>query len=372
MTRVVHVSSAHPWNDNRIHFREAASLAREGYDVTLVAVATADEPPLGEVRVRTLPRLRRSFRVLLSAPRAIAMALSTKAQIFHLHDPELIWAVPVLRMLRRTVIYDAHEDLPVQVLDKPYTNAFTRPILAGVARAMCWVASRSTAVIAATDQVASRFPPRKTTVVRNFPPLREEETTAPPVESRDPIVVYVGAIGSARGADVMVDAMADADMPEGWSLQLAGSMPAQLRQRLGECPGWSEVEYLGVLQPEEARELLLRARVGFAVLQATPAYVDALPTKMFEYFAAGVPVIASDFPLWREIIDGHACGQLVDQRDPAAIARALRRYADDPALLAEHSVNARRAAVESLNWASEAGKLMQAYRAAHDRSVRRS
>ncbi|MEV4773883.1 glycosyltransferase family 4 protein [Microbacterium sp. LWH12-1.2] len=372
MTRVVHVSSAHPWNDNRIHFREATSLAHAGYDVTLVAVATADAPPPGDVRVRTLPRLRRTWRVLFSAPRAVAMALSTRARIVHLHDPELIWAIPLLRVLGRTVVYDAHEDLPVQVLDKPYTNAVTRPILVGAARALCWLAGTSTAVIAATEQVASRFPSSKTTVVRNFPPLLENEATAPAVESRDPLMVYIGAIGRARGADVMVEAMAHPDMPQGWMLRLAGSMPAQLHERLAANPGWEKVEYLGVLPPQEARELLLSARIGFAVLQATPAYVDALPTKMFEYFAAGVPVIASDFPLWRDIIDRHECGQVVDQRDPAAIARAVRRYADDPALLAQHGANARRAAVESLNWASEAKQLIQAYSALPDRGARRS
>ncbi|UJP08914.1 glycosyltransferase [Microbacterium sp. KUDC0406] len=169
MTRVVHVSSAHPWSDNRIHYREAVSLARAGYDVTLVAVATAEAPPSGQVRVITVPRLRRAWRVLVSGPRAIVAALKTGAQIFHLHDPELIWAIPLLRAVGRAVIYDAHEDLPVQVLDKPYANAVTRPVLAAVARALCAVAGTSTAVIAATEQVATRFPDTKTTVVRNFP-----------------------------------------------------------------------------------------------------------------------------------------------------------------------------------------------------------
>ncbi|UJP08913.1 glycosyltransferase [Microbacterium sp. KUDC0406] len=184
--------------------------------------------------------------------------------------------------------------------------------------------------------------------------------------------MYIGAIGAARGVDVMVEAMAHPDMPEGWTLRLAGAVPPPLLARLERKPGWERVEYLGVIPPQAARELLLRARVGLSVLQATPAYVDALPTKMFEYFAAGVPVIASDFTLWRSIVDGHRCGQLVDERDPAAVARAVRRYADDPALLAEHSINARHAAVESLNWASEAQQLVLAYDAVCDRGVRRS
>lgn len=361
MVSVIHVSSAHPWNDNRIHYREALSLAQAGFEVSLVGVATESKPGQGLVSVRTIPPLRRSFRVLISTLRAVAAAVSSKARIVHLHDPELIWAVPLLRFLGRTVVYDAHEDLPVQVLDKPYANRFTRPVLRWVANVACRLAGTATAVIAATEQVATRFPRGKVTVVRNFPPLLSHEEKAPPVDRRAPHLVYVGAIGNLRGAEVMVRAMSEPDMPEGWTLSLAGRASAQLLAKLEGCKGWERVDYHGVLTPQEARDLVLRARVGIAVLQATPAYVDALPTKMFEYFAAGVPVIASDFPLWRSIVDKYQCGQLVDEKDPRALARAVRRYAEEPELLERHSVNARRAAVAELNWANEARKLVGVY-----------
>jgi glycosyltransferase involved in cell wall biosynthesis len=104
--------------------------------------------------------------------------------------------------------------------------------------------------------------------------------------------------------------------------------------------------------------------VGLVLFRDTEAHRDALPTKMFEYFAAGLPVIASDFPLWRDIIAGGECGQLVDQTDPDAVARAVARYAADPALLARHGANARRLAVSRLNWTREEAALAAAYKAA--------
>nr|WP_277987101.1 glycosyltransferase [Microbacterium esteraromaticum] len=174
-------------------------------------------------------------------------------------------------------------------------------------------------------------------------------------------VVYVGGISSGRGAEVMVAAATEPTFPEGWRLTLAGAIPAQLQAELEVHQGAEHTDFLGQIPPLEARDLLLNARVGLVVLQDTPAYRDSLPTKMFEYFAAGVPVVASDFPLWRDIVTQHECGILVDPSSPAKIAEAIRRYADDPQLLACHSRNARRLAIEQLNWASEAQVLRDTY-----------
>lgn len=359
--RVVHVSSVHPWTDNRIHYRECVSLAEAGYDVTLVAVESAVEGTRDDVTIVEIPRLTRLKRVLVSSVRAVRVALKTGADVFHLHDPELVWAVPLLRLLGKKVVYDAHEDLPVQVVDKPYVNALARPFIVVVAHLIVGVARLSTHIVAATEAIAQRFPGHKTSIVHNYPPLRFEEAEAPEMEARTRGVVFAGGISSGRGAEVMVAAAAESSFPEDWPLTLAGTIPSGLQPRLESEEGWKRTTFLGQIPPVAARDLLLNARVGLVLLQDTQAHRDALPTKMFEYFAAGVPVVASDFPLWRTIVADHECGILVDPSSPAQVAAAIRRYADDPALLAAHSRNARRLAVEQLNWASEADVLREAY-----------
>src|SRR5690606_28316723 len=115
---VVHVSSVHAWSDNRVHYRECVTLADAGYRVTLVAVSSTTEAPRTTVNLVELPRMKRMRRVVLGSPRAVAAGLRTKAPVVHLHDPELVWAIPLLRALGRKVIYDAHEDLPRQVAGK--------------------------------------------------------------------------------------------------------------------------------------------------------------------------------------------------------------------------------------------------------------
>jgi glycosyltransferase involved in cell wall biosynthesis len=163
----------------------------------------------------------------------------------------------------------------------------------------------------------------------------------------------------------MVSALATDQMPDGWGAVFAGviSPPSHLAE-LNAIAGWEHVDYRGNLAPDDARDLLRNCQIGFVVLRGVPAYLDSLPTKLFEYFDAGIPVIASDFPLWRSLVldpDTGPCGQLVDEKSPHAIAAAVRRYSENPDLLRAHGENARRAAKERFNWTLEERSLLAAY-----------
>jgi glycosyltransferase involved in cell wall biosynthesis len=126
-------------------------------------------------------------------------------------------------------------------------------------------------------------------------------------------------------------------------------------------PGWIHVEPLGVLGRPEVRAVFARAAAGLVTLHPTPAYKDALPVKMFEYMSAGLPVIASDFPLWRSIINDAGCGLLVDPLDPAAIAAAIDWVIEHPDGARAMGDRGRRAVLERYNWAREAEKLVALY-----------
>ena len=358
---VVHVSSAHPWTDNRIHFRECVSLARAGYTVYLVAVEHEIAVESTEVTVIRLPKRRRLARATLGSFTAVVAGLRTRAQVFHLHDPELAWSVPVLRILGKTVIYDAHEDLPAQLLNKEYGTKFSRIWMSWAASLIVRMTQLAHHNVAATDQIASRYDARRTTIVHNYPPLRDAESSAGPPSGRAPRIVYVGNLSRARGAVEMISALSDPRFPQAWRLDLAGSIPRRLYDELTSMPGWVRTDFRGQIPPHSARDLLLNARVGVVVLQRNAAYLDSLPTKMFEYFAAGIPVIASDFPLWRSIIEKYECGLLVDETSPRNISEAVAIYDSDPDLLDLHARNARRAAESEFNWRLEETALLAAY-----------
>lgn len=360
---VAHVSSVHRVSDTRIHLREARSLVEAGLRVHLFANHHDVALPETGVQVHTFRLPGGRFgRLVLAGPWAVIRALCSGSQVVHLHDPELAWAIPLLRVLGRKVIYDAHEDLPVQVLSKPYLNALTRPVAVLAARLIVRMVAKADHVVAATEVIGRSFPAQKTALVRNYPVLRDGEAHVP-LDERRLAVGYVGALGETRGVTTLVQSLTDSAFPPGWRAVIAGpAISPDYLDRLRQEPGWVEkVDYRGHLSSDEARDLLDDIRVGIVTLQRTPAYLDSLPTKMFEYFAAGVPAVASDFPLWRDIIHRHECGILVDEESPAAIAAAVGRYAEDPELLRRHGDNARRAALETLNWSGEARTLVGVY-----------
>ncbi|MGO3233800.1 MAG: glycosyltransferase [Microbacterium sp.] len=268
----------------------------------------------------------------------------------------------------KTVIYDAHEDLPVQVRNKPYLHPIAIPFMVGAAHVIVALTRMANHVVAATEAIAARYRIGHVTVVHNYPPIRTEDTSSESATARELSVVYIGGIGTLRGADVMIDALASPIYPAEWRMNIAGVVAEPLLKHLSQKAGWARVDFFGQVPPIAARDLLLSSRVGLVLFQNTDAHRESLPTKMFEYFAAGIPVIASDFPLWREIIGKHECGQLVDQTSPEAVALAVRRYAEDPDLLARHAKNARKLALTELNWENEARRLVEVYQDQVDQS----
>jgi len=358
---VCHVSSAHRWTDNRVHLREAATTATR-HRTLLVAVDDPTTVPASGVDLVLLPRRPRLPRMLWGSTSAVALAVRSGARVVHLHDHELAWSVPLLRALGRRVVFDAHEDLPEQVLSKTYLPVALRRAVAAVSRVVVALASTSDHVVAATSVVARRFPAAKTSVVHNYPRLRAEETAAVRVTARPLRAVYLGVVSEHRGSRVMAAAALHDDFPAGWRIDVVGNhRPEAERGVFADAERAGTVAVHGLVSPETARDMLLSARVGVVVLQATPAYRQALATKMFEYLAAGMPVVASDFPLWRELLAPHDCALFVDPERPEELARALRRYADDAELLERHARNARRAAVEVFDWAREEPVLLGVY-----------
>lgn len=360
-SRVLHLSSAHPWTDNRVHFREAASLASFGYDTWLYAVDNSlDVERDTQVKVTRVPPSHRVKRMTIGSIKAIRFAFKSRARLVHIHDPELIWGIPLLRLAGRIVVYDAHEDLPSQVMHKPYLPLWVRRFVAEVTRCMLRIANTSDAIICATETVALRFDATKTTVVRNFPENVELGELKPVLE-RPVCAVYVGGLSEARGTPELVKAFSDQSLRGTWTLELAGNVQPSLLNTITELAGWESVNFHGMVPPLVARQLMAEAQVGMVVLRDTPNHRDALPTKMFEYMASGTPVIASDFPLWRQILEEHDCGLLVPPENPAAIARAIDSYRRQPEMMERHSKNGLRAVAESLNWQAESGSLVKAY-----------
>jgi glycosyltransferase involved in cell wall biosynthesis len=198
-------------------------------------------------------------------------------------------------------------------------------------------------------------------LVQNFPLLAELEPPETAVAPRQPHFAYVGGLARIRGAIEMVDALARLSSPD-IRLQMAGGFPQDLGAELQSMPGWAKVDFVGWADRPTVARLLASCRAGLVLFHPEPNHVKAQPNKMFEYMAAGLPVIASDFPLWREIVEGAGCGLLVDPMDPQAIATAMQWIIDHPEEAAEMGRRGRAAVERTYNWEAESVKLVDLYR----------
>jgi glycosyltransferase involved in cell wall biosynthesis len=266
-----------------------------------------------------------------------------------------------------TVIYDAHEDVPRQLLTKQWIPAWARrPLSAAFEVYENHRVRQLAAVVGATPHITQRFAAvaRRSVNVSNFPFLDElvpdaAPTVAGPVQ-RENAVCYVGGIFHTRGAFSMVRALTHLS---GVSLILCGRFEdAATEAALRAEPGWAQVEYLGLLGRDGVREVMARSRAGLVTLLPLPSYLDSLPIKMFEYMSAGLPVIASDFPLWRGIVQAHACGLCVDPDDPAAIARAIAQVLGDPVAAQAMGQAGREAVHAHYHWPRAQAELLTLYR----------
>ncbi len=366
---MVHLSTAHPRDDTRIFIKQVQTLsAALAEDVCLVvADGLGDSQKPNQPAVFDLGKLpaSRFKRAMVGNFRAFMFFLRNRPQLVHFHDPELIPLGLLLRLRGSQVIYDVHEDVPRQTMSKHWIPVIFRWPVATVIAAMEWLAGKTfNGIVPATPTIAARFPAGKTALVQNFPIQAEFVLVDPlPYAERPQKFAYVGGITDIRGGKQMVQALEHmSDLPE-VRLEMAGDIsPEGFADELNKLNGWTKVLHRGTIGRQDVARLLGSARAGLVVLQPTPNYRDALPVKMFEYMSAGLPVIASDFPLWRQIVAGAGCGLLVDPLDPRAIASALRWVLEHPMEAAAMGRKGQDAVHKIYNWEREATQLVGLYK----------
>jgi CelD/BcsL family acetyltransferase involved in cellulose biosynthesis/glycosyltransferase involved in cell wall biosynthesis len=365
--RVAVVSSVHRWNDTRVYIRETRSLVAAGFDVLLVAVAAEHQSFESDgVRVLPLPRRKPLLR-WLNALTILRATVRHRAQVVHAHDPELFPLTILLRLLGMRAICDVHEDLAQQILHKEW---IPRGLRAGLSRttriAMKLLPRLVDSVILAEDAYVRSFPPAaNVTVVRNFPllpPSCKSDYRAPSFR-----LVYVGDVRIVRGIETYIritGRLAAREVPvELWIVGSFASTDEELRMHalVQELKLSDQVHWLGRRPPQEVPQLLNRCDVGLALLHPIGNYCESYPTKMFEYMAAGIPAVVSNFQLWESVLAGNDCGRVVDPLDIDAGVRVLLDYWNDPVTRERQGRNGRRAVVEHYQWHTEGRKLLEVY-----------
>jgi hypothetical protein len=363
MKRIVHLTTVHPRDDIRIFRKECVSLARAGYEVVQVVGDGRGDAVVDGVRIVDIGACPsgRLARMRRQPARALAAARRERPALVHLHDPELLPTGVTLAREGVPVVYDSHEDVPRQVLTKQWIPALLRPLVARAFEAYeDRQVRRLAAVVAATPHIGERFArvARCAVVVGNFPLPEELAPLATPL-ARERRVCYVGGLTRTRGLLNMVRAV---ERVPGLGLTLCGRFEdAAFEAELRAEPGWARVDYRGQVGRDAVREVLARVSAGLVTLLPLQSYRDSLPIKMFEYMSAELPVVASDFPLWREIVEPSGCGLCVDPTDIEAQARAIARIVDDPEAVAAMGRAGRAAVLATYHWPRAEAALLALY-----------
>jgi glycosyltransferase involved in cell wall biosynthesis len=356
--KVCMLSSVHCADDIRIVEKEARSLSTVGHAVTVVA-----RPPRArrlsdiEFKLIDLPAVARWRRPWVNGRAAVSLARSTKPDVIHFHDPELIPFALMLKSQGCAVIYDVHEDVPADICSKTWIPSRLRPTVAwGAEMIERATARRFDAVIAATPAIADRFRQygARVSVVRNS--VRLDEFVEPTLQTkRRKQAVYIGRTSFDRGLAEMVEACAAVQLP----LVLAGGVGTEETAWLKRKS--SDVRYLGKLTRSEIAHLLNESMIGLSLLLPEPNYLHSLPTKLFEYMAAGLPVVTSDLPKSKEIVEAAGCGFSVSLDNPKALADKLSMLASNPERAIELGLAGRTAVSRDYNWEYDAAELKNLY-----------
>lgn len=368
---IVHFTSGHPPSDIRIFKKECTSLAEDGYQVTLVATFYDQlaERMTDGVRIRVVRRFpNRIARLTRTAWNAFMVAIRQKADLYHFHDPELIPAGLLLRAMKKTVIYDVHEDTPSDILRASWLPSGSR-------RALSWLfdqlerfaARQFSALVTANGEITKRLFRFNDHVIMvgNYPRLEDFpiDLTANKARFHSGVVVSFGGISPRTCTRAIVTAMGLVPKTCQAKLILGGiNFSDALLREVTQLEGWQRVQNIGRVSHEHVANQLSNAAAALVLYPCEPGFFGIGSNRFFEAMAAGIPVITSNFPNWRETVRRIGCGITVNPEDPPAIAEAITYVLTHPAESAEMGERGRQAIVNEFNWAVERSKLLNLYR----------
>lgn len=310
-----------------------AAFRRIGLRVEVLALGDPAAGPSG-ADVRTHARRGAAGR----ASDALLRPWTAHGRVIVVLDPD---AVPAARLagvvLRRPVVVDVHEDYAELARDRSWSSGAAGPVVRGVLSGVTRLSHGAALTVVADEQVPP-YSARRRLVVRNLPDT--SMLPAPVPRSAQPRALYVGDVRRSRGLFAMLETL---ELAPSWTLDVVGPVSAADQPQLdvwrASSPAAARVRFHGRRPPTEAWALASGAWAGLSFLEPTPAFVSAVPSKVYEYLACGLAAVVTPLPRQAELVRAAGAGAVV--ASPAAAAEVLESWAADPALVEPLSAAAR-------------------------------
>ena len=361
-----HFTLSHAELKSRTFHRLCLSLVANGFDVRYLSPASIEGPYSGMHHVR-LPRLSGRLRQMLSWPQLLAALLRQRPALYHFQDPELLPVALLLKIIfRKRVLYDAYEDFPSMALQSSRVPPWLRRAAFLVVAAAERLAARHFDGILTADPITLRRLARngrsRKMVLYNFPNLDFFPAPAKKSGPKEFDLVYRGGLSERAGTYVLLEALHILQQ-QGSVVRLlligysdSFSAEAQLRETIRSLGIENSTQILGRIPHEQMASALSRACIGISPLLSTPKFEINIPVKVFEYWACGLPVIASDLRPMRPFFRSANAGLLVPPGDSHSLALAILWMLGHPADAARMGRAGRVAIENRFNNCSEAAR----------------
>jgi glycosyltransferase involved in cell wall biosynthesis len=312
-----------------------------------------------------ISRFGRLGRFLFTTWKLFFRALRSDVKIIHFHDPELIPQAYLLALFGRQVIFDMHENVPKQIANKPWLSSFSKKVLStiyiGLERLTL---SRFHVVYAESSYRKDYSWLKNTSIILNLPDVSLISSLANRNKYDNFTVGYIGGCSAERGVLRVASAMMLLrDNGVMLNYLCIGPQSQEVEKDdvfvAGVEKGW--IDAPGRVNATVGWPLVKRCSVGMAVLEPLPNYIESWPTKMFEYLAMGLPVIVSDFPMYKAFIEEYECGLCVDPHNLVEISVAIKYLFENPKHAMEMGKKGREAVFKKYNWQQEEKKLIELY-----------
>jgi glycosyltransferase involved in cell wall biosynthesis len=302
-------------------------------------------------------------RMLITTQLIFHAALKIEADIYEFHDPELLHAGLRLKNKNKRVVFDSHEDAVGTILVAPYLKPPISIIISKLYDSFeKFACKKIDGVIGATPAIEKLFlkVSKKVININNYPILSESEDNFSWDNKLDE-VCYVGSIAAIRGVREVVKSFDY--VKSGARLNLVGNFAYEaIEAEVKVMSAFAKVNEYGYVNRAEVQKVLMRSIAGIVTSHPIPTYIESLPIKMFEYMAAGIPFIISDFPYWRKLMEGYHCCIFVNPLDPKEIAQAIDFFINNQDEAKKMGERGKILVYEKYDWKYESEKLLGFYR----------
>jgi glycosyltransferase involved in cell wall biosynthesis len=369
--KVMVISSVHRWDDTRIFYRQATSLAKK-YSVELHAPADFQKKTINDIKIFGLPRWKKETDRIKSWWTLLKRGLSSDADVIHFHDPELIPVGFLIKMIKKVkVIYDIHEHVVYDIMDKSWIPRYLRSLVKNLyilIEKICL--PRFDAIIYTTPIVGERYYKigRKVVSIENYPQLElfDNSVNVEPVHGI-PTMVYLGRVKKERGVKEAIFEFREVvdKLPNARFLIIGDIVPEsydnELKKLVNDMHLEKNVSFLGFVPYDETVNYLKNASCGIVTFLPERNNMACLPNKLFEYMASGLPVIASNFKLYKDVIENSESGLTVEPENVKMLAEAIIYMLKNNDIALNMGLHAQEAFKKKYNWEAEEKKLFNLY-----------